>query len=152
MPQSIRLSLTRVLLPSWQYSSTFPEEAASCHPRPGAEACVCPCSPHFTATHAVCGAVMAQPESARSAALQKPHQLPTVLPAIHPLLDVDVFLPGKGPAFCLPRKRRFINLFFLLWFVCVSFTLRRQFRLSYFYFFLAWEWGRFVFIIDISVS
>lgn len=103
MPQSIRLSLARVLLPSWQYSSTFPEEAASCHPRPGAEACVCPCSPHFTATHAVCGAVMAQPESARSAALQKPHQLPTVLPAIPCLMSMCSFL-AKVQHFVYPGK------------------------------------------------
>lgn len=49
------------------------------------------------------GAVMAQPESARSAALQKPHQLPAVLPAIPCLMSMCSSL-AKVQHFVYPGK------------------------------------------------
>lgn len=51
----------------------------------------------------VCGVVMAQPESARCAALQKPHQLPAVLPAIPCLMSMCSSL-AKSQHFVYPGK------------------------------------------------
>lgn len=71
-----------------------------------------------------------------------------------PLPDFRACLLGEKPAFCLPLKRRFINMFFLFKFICVSFTLHRQFCFSstVYFFLLAGKYGRFPFIINILVS
>lgn len=60
-------------------------------------------------------------DRALSAALRRSQASPT---------DFHACLLGEKPAFCLLRKRRFINVFFLFKFICVSFTLNRQFCFS----------------------